>query len=116
MPPPPSPPGLMPLVRAGPVSIGPGPVEKTRLAIPELSLYFDPLASVLARKAVLSVCCGSTCAVAAPLLSRVQDTTCVCMLVCKAQCVHACKFAGHMLVCACKYCACLIPEPSPNNV
>ena len=47
--------GLVPLVSVGPISAGPGPVEGSSLHAPEVSLFLDPVQSLLYKQAVLKV-------------------------------------------------------------
>ena len=46
--------GLVPLVRLGPVSVGPGPVEQSSAAIQHVAVGLDPMQSALQRRVVLT--------------------------------------------------------------
>jgi hypothetical protein len=47
--------GLVPLVSMGPIHAGPGPVEGSSLHVPEVSLFLDPVQSLVYKQAVLKV-------------------------------------------------------------
>ncbi len=45
--------GAAPLLRLGPVRLGPGPAERSHAVVPQLALFVEPLTSLVYRQAVL---------------------------------------------------------------
>ncbi len=46
--------GVTPLAAVGPVSVGPGPAERSSASLPRVLVRVDPLQSLLQKKLVLS--------------------------------------------------------------
>lgn len=51
--------GVVPLVRLGPFSVGPSPIEFSRISAPEVAVYVEPIQSLINRQLVLKVCSSS---------------------------------------------------------